>query len=296
MIPVSTRFSLGSKAATGPMRQKVFVTGQEAGMRCIVINLPDSLIRRKAIDEQFQRAGLPYERWQATSVDRLTSRDRESVMQEIRASQAMRPLQDPELACLLSHMGVLRSLASGEDDMAAVFEDDAVLSPELPKFLEQLVGNADKFDVVMLERRTSSIPYVPIYDVQPAHTIGRLRYSDFGACGYVITRHAAGHILQRFPRPVHEIDRILPRFWVNGLDRVFWADPALVHHNVALPSEIKSARDRGRVAYRARLLHNPLFALRRFPVMAKQNFVRRQSWLRLRRQDRATAGCRRVEL
>ena len=255
-------------------------------MRCVVINLPSRPDRREAMDRQFQRVGLSYELWPAVAAEHLTPDQRAAVDHDARVSLGMRPLGASELACLLSHTDVLRDVAGGTDDTVAVFEDDALLDQDLPRFFAALDGKADKFDVIMLERRNRSIPYHPLYEVSTARTIGRLQFSDFGACGYVITRRAAEHMLQRFPSPTHEIDRILPRFWMNGLSGVFWVDPPLVRHNAASPSEIQPARRHGRVDHRARMRGSPLLVLRRFMAMAGQSLARRRRWSQLRRQDR----------
>lgn len=104
----------------------------------------------------------------------------------------------------------------------------------------------------------------------------------------MITRRAAAQMLRRFPRPSLEIDWILPRFWVNGLDRVFWANPPLVFHNEVLPSQIEHGRLRSRSEQDRARFRNPLLVAIRLLAILRWGFVRKWAWLRVRRQDRST--------
>ena len=68
----------------------------------------------------------------------------------------MHRIDNSTLGCTLSHMAALRSLAESDSDMAAIFEDDAQLDPDLPNVLDALqTGQANTepylFDVVLLQ-------------------------------------------------------------------------------------------------------------------------------------------------
>lgn len=188
-------------------------------MRCIVINLPLAWERREAVEHEFRKVGLDYELWPAVSGFDLTDDIKGSVDHATRGRLGMRRLDDFSVACLLSRMAVLRELVNGTDDMVAVFDDDARLHPDLPNVLDALEGKADKFDVVKLQRRDTRPSYYPVYQLLRSHSLGRLKYHDRSADGYVITRDAAARLLELFPHPVHETDMIMPRFWENGLRR-----------------------------------------------------------------------------
>ena len=255
-------------------------------MRCVVINLPDAVERRRIVGDQFSGLNLPYELWPATKASSLTIEQKRSVDHCSRATRTKRPFDAPSLACLMSHIAVFRNLINSGDEMAAVFEDDVFLHPNLPDFLNILEGKSNKFDIVMLHGNTNNLPYFPVYRTSRVNTIGRIRYSNFGAYGYVITRDSAAHLLKTFPRPTHEIDRVLACFWENGLRNVLWVDPPLIHHNYALTSQISDAREAMRAEHRTTLLHDPLFVVRRFWNMGKQSLVRRYRFQQLRNHDR----------
>ena len=100
-------------------------------MRCIVINLPVAWERREAIDHAFHKVGLEYEIWPAVDGHCLTESDRAVIDLLARARLGVRPMDDSPTACLLSHYAVLRHLVESEDEMLAVFEDDARLHPDV---------------------------------------------------------------------------------------------------------------------------------------------------------------------
>ena len=257
-------------------------------MRCIVINLPGSQERRKFINYQFARVGLDYELWTAVDWRDMTEEDRKQADQEGRRRRGLRPMEEPSIACLLSHLSILRHLSEESNDgVAAIFEDDAILDPALPSVLDELEMNTHKFDIVTFERRGSK-PYFPVYDlVSSEHSIGRLKYHDRGACGYVITKSAASHILECRSFLSHwEIDQLIPRFWDNGLENVLYIDPPVVRHNGRLPSYLEDARIKARLEHRRLLRRNPILASRR-AYDGIDRAVRR--WFRfreLRRRDR----------
>lgn len=254
-------------------------------MRCIVINLPLAWERREAIEGEFQKVGLTCELWPAISGFDLTDDIKGSVDHVARDHLGMRRLDDGSIACLLSHLAIMRHLVESADDMVAVFEDDARLHPDLPEVLDALEGKANRFDVVKLQRLHISLPYYPVYQLLRSHSLGRIKYQDTGAYGYVITRHAAEHLLERFPRPVHEIDWIIPRFWENGLRDVLYVHPPVVFHDDILPSHIDTHRLPIRAKARRRR-RNPIVMTRRLVAGVWRQIQRWVGFRELRRRDR----------
>lgn len=255
-------------------------------MRCVVINLPLAEERRAAIHEEFEKVGLDCELRPAISGFDLSDDIKRSVNQAERDRLGLRRMDDASVACLLSHLDVFRHLVESGDDMVAVFEDDARLHPDLPDVLGALDGKADKFDIIKLQRRHTHYPYHPVYRLTAAHSLGRVKYQDTGAYGYVITRRAAVHLLERYSRPVHEIDWIIPRFWENGLRNVLYVNPPVVFHDDILPSYIDIHRLRVHVEHSTRLRRNPLVIARRAMAGVHRSLKRWAAFRALKRQDR----------
>ena len=233
-------------------------------MRCLVINLYWSWERQEAVQGEFRKVGLNYELWPAVDGSRLTEEHHQAIDHDTRRRLGLRPLDAPSIACLLSHLSVFRELVQSGEDMLAVFEDDARLHTDLPTVLDALEGKANKFGIIRLQRRNGSAPYYPVYQIQPPYSLGRVKYHDRGADGYVITRHAAEHLLERFPRMYWEIDWLIPRFWDTGLDKVLYLNPPIVFHDGILPSYIEPKRLPERIAHRRRVRRNVNIAARRF--------------------------------
>ena len=108
------------------------LAGRVVPMRCVVINLPVASERREAIGREFGKVGLDYEIWEAVDGSRLTEEELASVDNETRNRLGYDEMDRPALACLLSHTAALRSLADSEDEVIAVFEDDASFTRTSP--------------------------------------------------------------------------------------------------------------------------------------------------------------------
>ena len=162
--------------------------------------------------------------------------------------------------------------------MVAIFEDDAGLSPELPEVLAALERKPFDFDIVMLNRRSHRKAFIPCERLTGNHMAGRVRYSDYGSEGYVITREAARNFLESTPLMMWEIDQALSRFWENGLN-VFYVDPPVVFHNERNDSQIEGDRNRSR--QRQREVDGAAHVLWRRGVAAVRRSIRRRTAFRL---------------
>ena len=142
----------------------------------------------------------------------------------------------------------MRDIVENGPETAAIFEDDAGLSPELPAVLDALERRPFAFDVVKLNRR-SARAFIPSERLETGHRVGRVRYHDYGSEGYVITREAARYFLENTPLMIREIDQALSRFWENGLN-VFYVDPPVVSHDEQDDSQIERSRKQARAEHK----------------------------------------------
>ncbi len=209
-------------------------------MKLFVINLERAGERRRRMEEQFASLGLEATFHPAVDAKELTPEHYAQVDRETRRRLGLWPQADAEIACWMSHRQVMREIVENGPETASIFEDDAVLSVDLPKVLDALERRPFAFDVVKLNRR-SSRTFIPCERLGTGHRVGRVRYHDYGGYGYVITRDAARHFLENTPRMMREIDQALSRFWENGLN-VFYIDPPVVSHDEQDDSQIEHDR------------------------------------------------------
>ena len=262
-------------------------------MNCYVISLQRAWERREHITQEFEKVNLPFRFHDAIDGTRLNDETLASIDRETRRKRIMQPLDNSALACLLSHMSVFRELVKSGERMAAIFEDDCLLNPDIHDVLEALETGPADFDAVMLHqrggRRDPIKRFRPVRPVTPGHVMGRVRFHDFGAFGYVITRAGAEHMLREFPRPVHEIDWILPRFWENGMLNVHYLNPPVVFHDSSLPSYIEHTRRGSRAEMRQVLRTRPDLFAWRLALSGARSMRRWLAWRKIRKFDRAGA-------
>ena len=220
----------------------------------------------------------------------LTDEDRSLVDHEARWRLGLYPIPDGSLANTLSQRAAMRDLVDNGPEMMAVFEDDATFDDALPAVLSALDEQGDLFDIVVLQRRNPRRRFVPYISLPTGtgHTLGRVRFADYGSNGYVITRDAARRFLERTPRMIREIDQTLSRFWDNGLN-VLYVHPPVVSHDRALESQIEETRHPSRTVHRT-LRRRPVVFLRRLAAAVDRDVRRRIIFRRLLRADRRRFG------
>jgi len=263
------------RTASAPVRA---ARGKEGCMRHFVINLSTATERRRRTEAQFGELGLDLEIHSAVDGSKLNSRDIAGVDLAARRNLGIWPPSNGEIAVWISHCQIFRQLLDSRDSMIAVFEDDAELSPDLPKVLEALECRPFDFDIAKLNRRSPKKPFVPFARLTDEHMAGHVQYSDYGAEGYVITRSAAERFLDCFPRMTTEIDHALSRFWETRLN-VIYIDPPVVAHR-GVQSLISEGRERSRRRHRTGS-GAALAAFRRISAGLRRRQEQRRAWPRL---------------
>ncbi len=195
---------------------------------------------------EFTAFGLEFETVRALDGNTLSPENYAQVDQEARRRQGLYPLPNGSIANWLTQRRAMRDLVENGPDMMAVFEDDVRFTPALPAILSVLErGGGFPFDVVFFHRRDPTRAFVPCHELETGHTLGRVRYADYGSEGYVITREAARHFLEVIPKMIREIDQSLSRFWDNGLN-VFYIDPPVAWSEGEDDSQIEAGRAESR--------------------------------------------------
>ena len=255
-------------------------------MRVVLISLERATERRRRMAEEFARVGLDYEIWPAKDARTLTDEDRAFVDRAARERLGLHAVPDGSLACTLSERAAMHHLVRNGPEMMAVFEDDARFDAELPAVLQALEGRRNEFDIVKLQRRNLRRPFIPTISLPTGHRLGRVRFSDFGSEGYVITRDAARHLIERIPRMIRDLDHELSYFWENGLN-VLYLDPPVVREDREYGSQIQDTRSAERLAHRRERLRQPSKLAQRIKGAVANDLRRRIAFRRLLRSDRS---------
>lgn len=154
------------------------------------INLDRREDRRTFMDAQFDRLGLSAERISAVTPDALDP----SLLGRI-AGPTGRGLTREELACSCSHRKAWERMLALELPHALVMEDDAVMSPRLPAFLEALRALPKGVDVIRLETRLDRIRADRITDIFAGIALRRPLSEQWGMAAYIITAECARRLL-----------------------------------------------------------------------------------------------------
>lgn len=205
-------------------------------IKCVIINLPRAKNRLQAMTEQFHRLDIEFETLKATDWRDLTAQDYENVDREARDKEGRRPLSPGMIACHISHRRAVAAVAFGLEDLTAIFEDDVALDPNIANVLQTLehaYSSGVSFDIVFLHRNKTYLKFVALETVNEEVTLGITKYSDWGAHGYVISKAAAGKLLNRYPKIVHQYDHALHTYWENGLNVFSLQTPVVSHGNAS---------------------------------------------------------------
>lgn len=194
------------------------------GLRSYLINLDRSAERLAFMRRQFDDLGIQFERISAVD-GRSLSRD----------DYADSPLALSEIGCLLSHRAAWERLIESGEHYAAVFEDDCVLSRDLPAVLIGTGWIPCEAAVVKLDTTFGELQLGRLRARAPGGRALRLVLSDsFGSCSYIVHREEAVRLLAAtapFQRPV---DMIM----FEGIDadhRIYQIDPALAAQTCLMP-------------------------------------------------------------
>ncbi len=244
-------------------------------MKIIVISLSDAYERRRRMEAQLAALGLPFEFLDACDGRELLESDMGQIDLQFRRRWGLRPIVPAELACWRSHVQAIHLAAQNHDGgPTAIFEDDIIPLPALPGVLDALENYPDDFDLVNLGRRLPGRPLVAPRPLAAGRSMGRIRFSEYGAGGYVISNQAARYLTHRMRAMRLPVDMELMFFWFHRLD-LYCLDAGVIDYagEEELPSQISPARTAAASAKKGRL--------RRVAYRLQMGARKRLGWRRL---------------
>lgn len=165
-------------------------------IRVFVINLDTDVKRLRWMNDQLSQAGIAFERFSAVTSDSVSEEQTPYA-----AELSRRGLRASEVGCLLSHLGVWRTLAAGDREFGLILEDDVHFAPDFGGFLGKLRPDPEEFCIHRLE---TFLPRVTLTR-RPAFRSGRrsafeLLSNHGGAAAYVLNRLTARRLAETSPR------------------------------------------------------------------------------------------------
>lgn len=189
-------------------------------MKAYVINLPEAEKRRKAVSAMLLRLQIPFELFTAVNGRNMPLSELEQRVDMEQVRKYPQWLTPGMLGAAMSHLEVYRKVASGNDEVVLVLEDDIVLDKPVKKLLAYVEQHAALFSdrllclylvdhrrPIPLSRRTkTSMGDHPVYEVAVPKGVA-------GAGGYIIHREVA----KRFVATIERV-RVAPDSWNHFKD------------------------------------------------------------------------------
>lgn len=209
-------------------------------MKVYVINLPKDQERRTFQEKQLQHFNIDYKIINAVSIDTIHKQTYEQHKYDWQ-----RPLRNVEVACYFSHQNLWEKIIE-LNEPALILEDDALLSKELPHFLDNITDITD-IDYINLELRGRKklLSKQSITVKNSSSKLYKLYLDRTGAAGYILYPSGARKLmaLKRHKGIGLADAHITSCYTLNG----FQVEPALViqldqceKYNIISPLKITS--------------------------------------------------------
>ncbi|MDM7852774.1 glycosyltransferase family 25 protein [Pseudochrobactrum kiredjianiae] len=224
-------------------------------MKCYLINLDRSKDRLAQMDVEFGRLGLSFTRVAAVDGRLLSQGELDAVTAPVRRWEI--PMPPGEIGCFLSHKKCLEIIAQGEDDYAAVFEDDIVLSGQAQKILSDSDWIPADADLIKIETFNSVILLGESKKIQGTDCkYARLLSKHLCTGGYIVSRSAAKRMLQFMQQISVPVDNLMfdPQYEMFSSLNIYQIYPAICKQ-MGFESLIEADRKTLRKQYK----HRPSF-------------------------------------
>ena len=156
------------------------------GLNIYIISLRNSP-RREFREKQFSKLGLDFKFINAITKDDISNQDNDYTNWE-------RPLHLSEIACYKSHRNAWK-ITSSSNNPSLILEDDALISNELPKLIQDIISLKNA-DYINLENRNRK----KIVSKKKTYFNGvfsflKLYHDSTGAAGYILYPNGARKLL-----------------------------------------------------------------------------------------------------
>lgn len=178
-------------------------------MKAYLINLDRSPDRLLQMQSQFGRLGIAFERFAAVDAAAM-SQDELANFARARTGIMASPWLPGEVGVFLSHFAIWRLVAEQDDRAAAIFEDDLNLAADLKPLLASSDWIPADADLVRLEaNRKMLLRGGRRIGIAPERRLFRAESGTWGAAAYIVTKDAAGRLVESDPALHRQADNFL---------------------------------------------------------------------------------------
>ncbi|MGO4450726.1 glycosyltransferase family 25 protein [Phyllobacterium sp. TAF24] len=196
-------------------------------MKCYLINMDRSTERLARMEKLFTELGIAFERVAAVDGRLITDAEMAELVWQRPDEPAM---TRSEVGCYLSHRKCFELIAEGETDYAAIFEDDATLSPAIADWLQNSAWLPTDADIIKLETTGCKVlTDKPIHRSSDGRVVARLLSTHNCTAGYIISKRCATRLWHETAYVTTGIDELLfnPDYGLFAELIVYQISPAL---------------------------------------------------------------------
>ena len=178
------------------------MSGEECQMRIYIINLDADHERFAFMSSQLSARGLSFERFPATHHTKMSPEQ-----QAYARASKRRHLKPGEIGCMLSHIELWKEVATRDDELALILEDDVHVSEDFNAFLAALRISSSEVCIHRLETFLARVTMRRSVAYTSGPRTAKQLLSHHGGTGaYIINRPTALTLLQLSPDFRHSVD------------------------------------------------------------------------------------------
>lgn len=245
-------------------------------MKTYLINLDRSPDRLEFFRDQAKQVGLAFERVPAIDGRSLPDATWRSIVD---GRFEFQPINVYEVAVFLSHKAIWERMIRDGIGMAAIFEDDAILAPQISQSFRCIESTKLSFDVIKLETTLRSVVLNEAHvSLASGETLHQLKSWHGGTAGYVISLQGAEKLSKATNLISDQIDQAMfnPLSRISSKLKILQCKPALciqkeLQHRgepTTFASTIERKNTRGKL-----FRHGPMIDLRRLLKKLQQKML-----------------------
>lgn len=196
-------------------------------MKTYLINLDRSPDRLTFFQDQANKVGISVERISAIDGRSLPESTWKTIVDQRFEFQ---PINVYEVAVFLSHKAIWERMIRDRVSVAAIFEDDAILAPQIADTFRSIENAKVPFDVIKLETTLRSVVLTESgFRLSTGESLHPLRSWHGGAAGYVVSLEGAEKLSKATNLISDQVDQVMfnPLSKISSSLKILQCNPAV---------------------------------------------------------------------